>query len=210
MFPGPISPYGGSRLHSDAQKGVCHFRHRTRHWRAPNHSPSRRRLHGSIAANDGCGGRHAACRLPSIGCGSHRPVRPTTVDAWRGTRRTVTVRYHAEDLSRAFVTEGTHDYLEVRYADMRRPAFSLFEQRTALKAVRSEGQHIPCGCFWPVVGICIPRCAQAARSPGPGKVLDQRNVRTNHRRNPVRPTDPISSAVAGRADQRADGAYANH
>lgn len=121
-----------------AHKGVCHFRHRTRHWRAPNDSPSRRRLHGSIASNDGCGGRHAACRLLSIGCGSHRPVRPTAVDAWRETRRTVTVRYHAEDLSRAFVTEGTRDYLEVRFADMRSPAFSLFEQRTALKAVRSE------------------------------------------------------------------------
>jgi putative transposase len=40
-----------------------------------------------------------------------------------------------------FVTAGTRDYLEVQYADMRRPAISLFEQRTALKAIRSEGQH---------------------------------------------------------------------
>jgi putative transposase len=61
--------------------------------------------------------------------------------AWRETRRTVTVRYHPEDLSRVFVTAGTRDYLEVRYADMRRPAISLFEQRTALKAIRSGGQH---------------------------------------------------------------------
>jgi putative transposase len=61
--------------------------------------------------------------------------------AWRETRRTVTVRYHPEDLSRIFVTAGTRDYLEVRYADMRRPAISLFEQRTALKAIRSAGQH---------------------------------------------------------------------
>ena len=61
--------------------------------------------------------------------------------AWRETRRTVTVRYHPEDLSRIFVTAGTGDYLEVQYADMRRPAISLFEQRTALKAIRSEGQH---------------------------------------------------------------------
>ena len=60
--------------------------------------------------------------------------------AWRETRRTITVRYHPEDLSRIFVTAGTSDYLEVRYADMRRPAISLFEQRTALKAIRSEGQ----------------------------------------------------------------------
>jgi len=61
--------------------------------------------------------------------------------AWRETRRTVTVRYHPEDLSRVFVTAGSRDYLEVRYADMRRPAISLFEQRTALKAIRSKGQH---------------------------------------------------------------------
>lgn len=61
--------------------------------------------------------------------------------AWRETRRTVTVRYHPEDLSRVFVTAGTRDYLEVQYADMRRPAISLFEQRTALKAIRSEGQQ---------------------------------------------------------------------
>ncbi|MGF6971329.1 hypothetical protein OKW43_008424 [Paraburkholderia sp. WC7.3g] len=53
--------------------------------------------------------------------------------AWRESRRTVTIRYHPEDLSRVFVTAGTRDYLEVRYADMRRPAISLFEQRTALK-----------------------------------------------------------------------------
>lgn len=61
--------------------------------------------------------------------------------AWRETRRTVTIRYHPEDLSRVFVTAGTCNYLEVRYADMRRPAISLFEQRTALKAIRSEGQR---------------------------------------------------------------------
>ena len=40
-----------------------------------------------------------------------------------------------------FVTAGTCDYLEVQYADMRRPAISLFEQRAALKAIRSEGQQ---------------------------------------------------------------------
>jgi len=57
------------------------------------------------------------------------------------TRRTVTVRYHPEDLSRVFVTAGSRDYLEVRYADMRCPAISLFEQRIALKAIRLEGQH---------------------------------------------------------------------
>ncbi len=49
--------------------------------------------------------------------------------AWRQTRQAVTVRYHPEDLSRVFVTAGSGNYLEVRYADMRRPAISLFEHR---------------------------------------------------------------------------------
>lgn len=61
--------------------------------------------------------------------------------AWRQTRREVTVRYHPEDLSRVFVTAGRGEYLEVRYADLRRPAISLFEQRAALQAIRSEGQR---------------------------------------------------------------------
>ncbi|CAE6806862.1 hypothetical protein R69658_05226 [Paraburkholderia aspalathi] len=61
--------------------------------------------------------------------------------AWRETRRSVTVRYHPEDLSRVFVAAGSGDYLEVRYADLRRPAISLSEHRAALQAIRSEGQH---------------------------------------------------------------------
>lgn len=65
--------------------------------------------------------------------------------AWRETRRAVTVRYHPEDLSRIFVSAGNRDYLEVRYADVRRPAVSLFEQRTALRAIRSQGQRTVSG-----------------------------------------------------------------
>jgi putative transposase len=61
--------------------------------------------------------------------------------AWRETRRSVTVRFHPEDLSRVFVAAGSGDYLEVRYADLRRPAISLSEHRVALQAIRSEGQH---------------------------------------------------------------------
>jgi putative transposase len=53
----------------------------------------------------------------------------------------VTVRYHPEDLSRVFVNAGTKEYMEVRYADLRRPAIALFEQRRALKAIREAGQH---------------------------------------------------------------------
>jgi putative transposase len=39
------------------------------------------------------------------------------------------------------VSSGAQDYLEVRYADLRRPAIALFEQRMALKSIREKGQH---------------------------------------------------------------------
>lgn len=61
--------------------------------------------------------------------------------AWRETRRAVTVRYHPEDLSRVFVNAGKKTYIEVRYADLRRPSISLFEQRAALKSIRERGQR---------------------------------------------------------------------
>ena len=61
--------------------------------------------------------------------------------AWRETRRSVIVRYHPEDLSRVFVSATAKDYIEVRYADLRRPSISLFEHRRELKAIRAEGQR---------------------------------------------------------------------
>lgn len=61
--------------------------------------------------------------------------------AWRETRRAVTVRYHPEDLSRVFVSTGKKDYIEARYADLRRPPITLFEQRAALKLIRAKGQR---------------------------------------------------------------------
>ncbi|MBJ9756695.1 Mu transposase C-terminal domain-containing protein, partial [Burkholderia cepacia] len=61
--------------------------------------------------------------------------------AWRETRRSVTVRYHPEDLSRIFVSAGRGSFVEVRYADLRRPPISLFEQRAALRAIRARGQR---------------------------------------------------------------------
>jgi putative transposase len=61
--------------------------------------------------------------------------------AWRETRRSVSIRYHPEDLSRIFVSAGGKDYFEVRYADLRHPSISLFEQRTALKTIRSQGRR---------------------------------------------------------------------
>lgn len=61
--------------------------------------------------------------------------------AWRETRRSVSVRYHPEDLSRIFVCGEGKNYFEVRYADLRRSSISLFEQRTVLKFVRVQEQR---------------------------------------------------------------------
>lgn len=59
---------------------------------------------------------------------------------WREQRRRVQVRYHPEDLSRVYVTADGRNYVEARYADIRRPAISLWEQRAAVKALRASNQ----------------------------------------------------------------------
>lgn len=59
--------------------------------------------------------------------------------AWREFRRSVTVRYHPEDLSRVFVSADGKTYVEARFADLRRPRISLWEQRLARKALRASG-----------------------------------------------------------------------
>jgi putative transposase len=61
--------------------------------------------------------------------------------AWRETGREVIVRYHPEDLSRVFVSAAGHEFIEVRYADLRRPAISLWEQRAAVKYLREQGHR---------------------------------------------------------------------
>ena len=61
--------------------------------------------------------------------------------AWRETDHDVIVRYHPEDLSRIYVKVARHDFIEVRYADLRRPAISLWEQRAAVKHLREQGQR---------------------------------------------------------------------
>jgi putative transposase len=52
---------------------------------------------------------------------------------WREQRRRVRVRYHPEDLSRVYVSADGRNYVEARYADLRRPAISLWEQRAAIR-----------------------------------------------------------------------------
>ena len=59
---------------------------------------------------------------------------------WRETRKAVRVRYHPENLSSIFVSADGRNYVEARYADLRRPEISLWEQRAAVRALRAEGQ----------------------------------------------------------------------
>ena len=61
--------------------------------------------------------------------------------AWSQSRRKVLVRYHPEDLSRVFVSVDGRKYYEARYADLRLPAVSLWEQRAALKLLKNEGHR---------------------------------------------------------------------
>lgn len=57
---------------------------------------------------------------------------------WSEQRRRVRVRYHPEDLSRIFVSADGRNYIEARYADLRRPAISLWEQRAAVRRLRAN------------------------------------------------------------------------
>ncbi len=57
---------------------------------------------------------------------------------WREQRRRVRVRYHPEDLSRVYVSADGRNYVEARYADLRRPSISLWEQRAAVRALRAN------------------------------------------------------------------------
>lgn len=59
--------------------------------------------------------------------------------AWRVTRKKVYVRYHPEDLSRVFVSANGRDFVEARYADLRRPRISLWEQREVRRVLRAQG-----------------------------------------------------------------------
>lgn len=60
--------------------------------------------------------------------------------AWREARKKVIVRYHPEDLSRVFVSVNSKDFVEARYADLRRPRISLWQQREARRILRTQGQ----------------------------------------------------------------------
>ena len=60
---------------------------------------------------------------------------------WREQKRRVRVRYHPEDLSRVYVSSDGANYVEARYADLRRPSISLWEQRAAVKHLRAANER---------------------------------------------------------------------
>jgi len=62
--------------------------------------------------------------------------------AWRLDRRTVLVRYHPEDLSRIFISVPGKGFIEVRFADLRHPAISLWEQRSVVRHLRDQGHKL--------------------------------------------------------------------
>lgn len=61
--------------------------------------------------------------------------------AWRATKQKVIVRYHPEDLSRIFVSVDGKHHIEATFADLRRGRVSLWEQRSALRRLRSQGKE---------------------------------------------------------------------
>ena len=62
--------------------------------------------------------------------------------AWRVERKKLIVRYHPEDLSRIFVSSHGKHYVEVRCADLKRPAISLWEQRAICRILRGDKQPV--------------------------------------------------------------------
>ncbi len=61
--------------------------------------------------------------------------------AWRAKKQKVIARYHPEDLSRIFVSVDGKHYVEATFADLRRGRVSLWEQRSALRSLRSQGKE---------------------------------------------------------------------
>lgn len=61
--------------------------------------------------------------------------------AWCATKQKVITRFHPEDLSKIFVSVDGKQYLEVTFADLRRERVSSWEQRSALRHLRAQGQR---------------------------------------------------------------------
>jgi len=131
------------------------------------HHSAHRGLHGATPASMWAGfkGAEASSRLPDTSEAAWQfllrflPVARRTIQAdgltlfyirywhpifsaWRLDRRPVTVRYHPEDLSRIFVSVSGKEFLEVRFADLRHPPISLWEQRSIVRYLRGQRQEL--------------------------------------------------------------------
>ncbi|WP_250517726.1 Mu transposase C-terminal domain-containing protein [Caballeronia sp. INDeC2] len=132
------------------------------------HHSAHRGLHGATPASmwaAGSNGAEASSRLPDTLEAEWQfllrflPVARRTIQAdgltlfhirywhpifsaWRLDRRAVTVRYHPEDLSRIFVSVSGKQFIEVRFADLRHPPISLWEQRSIVRYLRGQRQEL--------------------------------------------------------------------
>jgi len=96
--------------------------------------------------------------------------------AWRDEHRRVRVRYHPEDLSRVYVSADGRHYVEATYADVRRPAISLWEQRAAVRALRAAHEpRLSEALVFKAIGQqrqIVARARQAARRARAGKAVE--------------------------------------
>lgn len=131
------------------------------------HHSAHRGLHGATPASmwAGLNSAEASSRLPDTSDAEWQfllrflPVARRTIQAdgltlfyirywhpifsaWRLDRRAVTVRYHPEDLSRIFVSVSGKQFIEVRFADLRHPSISLWEQRSIVRYLRGQRQEL--------------------------------------------------------------------
>lgn len=114
--------------------------------------------------------------------------------AWREQRQRVRVRYHPEDLSRVYVSLDGRNYVEARYADLRRPRISLWEQRAAVRALRAGHEpRLSEELVFKAIGAqreIVKRARQQTRRVRSGKAPDPADV-TSAPSNFAVPAAPI-------------------
>jgi len=104
--------------------------------------------------------------------------------AWRAANRRVVVRYHPEDFSKVFVSADGKEYVEASFADLRRGRIYLWEQKAALKHLRSQGESH-------VTESAIFNAIAAQRSIIEGATAKRRSA---HRRGRAGATSPFPAS----------------
>lgn len=106
---------------------------------------------------------------------------------WIGHHSQMPIKYDPRDLSRVFIQTPDGSHIAIPYADLGRPAITLWEQKRAVKALREEGRAA-------VDENMIFRVVEAQRSlvaEATNKTLRARRsaVRTGHALAGVRPEE---------------------